>query len=65
MTKLAFHKLSPGGCISETNQKFRSLRKNAQIVLMTSMERAIWNWMATYPAEFADLQVGGVFRLLM
>lgn len=43
--------------VSETIQKFRCLRKNAQIVLMNSMEKAIWNWMDTYPNEFADLQV--------
>jgi hypothetical protein len=24
---------------------------------MTSLEKAIWNWMDTYPHEFADLQV--------
>ncbi|XP_050702406.1 neurofibromin-like, partial [Eriocheir sinensis] len=42
--------------LNETIQKFRSLRKNAQIALMTSLEKAIWNWMDTYPNEFADLQ---------
>ncbi|XP_037791195.1 neurofibromin-like isoform X4 [Penaeus monodon] len=42
--------------LNETIQKFRSLRKNAQIVLMNSLEKAIWNWMDTYPNEFADLQ---------
>ena len=24
---------------------------------MTALERAIWNWMDTYPGEFSDLQV--------
>ncbi|KAK4305959.1 hypothetical protein Pmani_022180 [Petrolisthes manimaculis] len=42
--------------LNETIQKFRCLRKNAQIVLMNSLEKAIWNWMDTYPNEFADLQ---------
>ncbi|XP_042235752.1 neurofibromin-like isoform X1 [Homarus americanus] len=42
--------------LNETIQKFRSLRKNAQLVLMNSMEKSIWNWMDTYPNEFADLQ---------
>ncbi|XP_063853822.1 neurofibromin-like isoform X3 [Scylla paramamosain] len=42
--------------LTETIQKFRSLSKKAQIVLMSSMEKAIWNWMDTYPNEFADLQ---------
>lgn len=27
------------------------------MVLMTSLEKAIWNWMDTYPHEFADVQV--------
>ncbi|XP_066962551.1 neurofibromin isoform X3 [Macrobrachium rosenbergii] len=42
--------------LNETIKTFRSLRKNTQIVLMTSLEKAIWNWMDTYPSEFADLQ---------
>ncbi|XP_076037771.1 neurofibromin-like [Oratosquilla oratoria] len=42
--------------LNETIQKFRLLRKNAQMTLMNSIERAIWNWMDTYPNEFADLQ---------
>ncbi|XP_068081132.1 neurofibromin [Anabrus simplex] len=42
--------------LNETIQKFRLLKKSAQLVLMTSLEKAIWNWMDTYPNEFADLQ---------
>jgi neurofibromin 1 len=41
---------------SEVNLKFRSLRKSAHMVLMTSLEKAIWNWMDTYPQEFMELQ---------
>lgn len=41
----------------ESIQKFKSLKKSAHLVLMTSLEKAIWNWMDTYPHEFADLQV--------
>jgi hypothetical protein len=41
----------------ESIQKFRSLKKPAHLVLMTSLEKAVWNWMDTYPNEFADLQV--------
>ncbi|KAF5281228.1 hypothetical protein FQR65_LT14821 [Abscondita terminalis] len=37
-------------------QKFRLLKKSAYIVLMNSLEKAIWNWMDTYPYEFAELQ---------
>ncbi|KAF5294854.1 hypothetical protein FQA39_LY00338 [Lamprigera yunnana] len=42
--------------LNETIQKFRLLKKTAYIVLMSSLERAIWNWMDTYPYEFAELQ---------
>ncbi|XP_063221250.1 neurofibromin isoform X2 [Bacillus rossius redtenbacheri] len=42
--------------LSETIQKFRLLKKSAHIVLMMSLEKAIWNWMDTYPNEFADIQ---------
>ncbi|XP_072156372.1 neurofibromin isoform X3 [Bemisia tabaci] len=41
---------------NETIQKFRSLKKSAHVILMTSLEKAIWNWMDTFPNEFADLQ---------
>lgn len=43
--------------VVESIQKFRLLKKSAHLVLMTSLEKAIWNWMDTYPNEFADLQV--------
>ncbi len=42
---------------TETIQKFRLLKKSAQVVLMISLEKAIWNWMDTYPHEFAEIQV--------
>lgn len=42
---------------AETIQKFRLLKKSAQVVLMVSLEKAIWNWMDTYPHEFAEIQV--------
>ncbi|KAF6216642.1 hypothetical protein GE061_000988 [Apolygus lucorum] len=42
--------------INETVSKFRSLKKSAHQVLMVSLERAIWNWMDTYPDEFAEVQ---------
>ncbi|XP_043264316.1 neurofibromin isoform X1 [Colletes gigas] len=42
--------------LNETIQKFKQLKKSAPIVLMNSLEKAIWNWMDTYPHEFADLQ---------
>lgn len=40
----------------EAISKFRLLKKTAHLVLVTSLERAIWNWMETYPYEFAELQ---------
>lgn len=43
--------------ISETIQKFKQLKKSAHIVLMNSLEKAIWNWMDNYSHEFTDLQV--------
>ncbi|XP_035709221.1 neurofibromin isoform X4 [Folsomia candida] len=42
--------------LNETVLKFKSLKKGAHVILMTSLERAIWNWMDTYPQEFAELQ---------
>ena len=42
--------------LSEINLKFRSLKKNVHFVLFNSLEKAIWNWMDTYPEEFKDLQ---------
>ena len=41
--------------LNEINQKFRSLRKSAQVVVMTSLERAVWSWLDTYPSEFVDI----------
>ncbi|KAK2723883.1 hypothetical protein QYM36_002292, partial [Artemia franciscana] len=40
----------------ESISKFRVLRKHVHLTLMFSLEKAIWNWMDTYPQEFADLQ---------
>ncbi|XP_020288690.1 neurofibromin isoform X3 [Pseudomyrmex gracilis] len=42
--------------LNETIQKVRQLKKIAYLVLMNSLEKAIWNWMDTHPQEFADLQ---------
>ena len=41
---------------SEAIAKFRTLKKNAHLVLMQSLEKAVWTWMDTYPHEFTDLQ---------
>jgi len=41
---------------AETNAKFRLLKKSAHLVLITSLEKAIWNWLDTYPQEFEELQ---------
>lgn len=42
--------------IFEGVSKFKQLRKNAQQLFVTSLEKAIWNWIETYPFEFADYQ---------
>lgn len=42
--------------LSEVNLKFKSLKKNIHLVLLSCLEKAIWNWMDTYPAEFKALQ---------
>ena len=42
--------------VLEAIQKFRLLKKSAHLVLMNSLEKAIWNWIDTYPYEFAELQ---------
>ena len=34
---------------AEAIAKFRSLKKNAHLILMQSLEKAVWNWMDTYP----------------
>lgn len=41
---------------TEAILKIRNLKKSAHIILMNSLEKAIWNWMDTYPHEFADIQ---------
>jgi len=35
--------------LQEASAKFRTLRKTAHLVLITNLERAIWNWMDAYP----------------
>ncbi|XP_045770385.1 neurofibromin [Maniola jurtina] len=42
--------------LTESIQKFKLLRKSAHIVLVVSLEKAVWNWMDTYPQEFAEVQ---------
>ncbi|XP_061381532.1 neurofibromin isoform X2 [Danaus plexippus] len=42
--------------LNESIQKFKLLRKSAQIVLIISLEKAIWNWMDTHSKEFSEIQ---------
>ncbi|XP_034936145.1 neurofibromin isoform X2 [Chelonus insularis] len=42
--------------LNEIIQKFKLLKKSSHTVLMNALERAIWNWMDTYPHEFAEVQ---------
>ena len=38
------------------NQKFKLMKKSSHLILIVSLEKAIWNWMETYPHEFGELQ---------
>lgn len=42
--------------LNEVVIKWKHLKKGHQIALVTSLEKAIWNWLDTYPDEFKDLQ---------
>jgi neurofibromin 1 len=42
--------------LNEVVNKWKHLKKTHQLVLVTSLEKAIWNWLDTYPDEFKDLQ---------
>ena len=42
--------------LNEVVAKWKHLKKTHQVVLVTSLEKAIWNWLDTYPDEFKDLQ---------
>uniref|UniRef100_A0A336KLD7 CSON013094 protein n=1 Tax=Culicoides sonorensis TaxID=179676 RepID=A0A336KLD7_CULSO len=51
---LDVHKLTK--LLTEAIQKFRLLKKSAHLVLLTSLEKALWNWIEFHPKEFEDLQ---------
>ncbi|XP_058804864.1 neurofibromin [Phymastichus coffea] len=42
--------------LQDTLLKFRQLKKSVHFALISSLDKAICNWMDTYPSEFADLQ---------
>ena len=42
--------------LNEEVQKWRLLKKIHHTELVKSVEKAIWNWLDTYPEEFTDLQ---------
>ncbi|XP_031626332.1 neurofibromin isoform X2 [Contarinia nasturtii] len=42
--------------LTEINQKFRLVKKSAHLALLTSLERAVWNWIEYHPMEFAEIQ---------
>ncbi|EFX74727.1 hypothetical protein DAPPUDRAFT_307021 [Daphnia pulex] len=42
--------------LNETISKSKLLRKSVHLVLIASLEKAIWNWMDTYPHEFTEIQ---------
>ena len=41
--------------LSEAIAKFRLLKKGAQLALMNSLEKAIWNWMDNYRKSLTSL----------
>lgn len=41
---------------TETTQKIRLLKKSAHLILLNSLEKALWNWIEYHPQEFADVQ---------
>ncbi|XP_063696354.1 neurofibromin isoform X2 [Culicoides brevitarsis] len=51
---LDVHKLTK--LLTEAIQKFKLLKKSAHLVLLTSLEKALWNWIEFHPKEFEDLQ---------
>ncbi|CAF1287270.1 unnamed protein product [Adineta steineri] len=42
--------------LNEEVQKWKLLKKTHHTELVKSVEKAIWNWLDTYPEEFTDLQ---------
>lgn len=42
--------------LTEVIQKFKLLKKSAHMVLLSSLEKALWNWIEFHPKEFEDLQ---------
>ncbi|XP_072099532.1 neurofibromin isoform X2 [Mobula birostris] len=41
--------------LQETVFKFKSLKKAAQLAVISSLEKAFWNWVENYPDEFTML----------
>uniref|UniRef100_T1J6E5 Neurofibromin n=1 Tax=Strigamia maritima TaxID=126957 RepID=T1J6E5_STRMM len=41
--------------LNEVIQKLKCLKKSVHLVLLSSLEKVIWNWLDNYPQEFADL----------
>lgn len=42
--------------LTEVIQKFKLLKKSAHMVLLNSLEKALWNWIEFHAKEFEDLQ---------
>lgn len=42
--------------LTEAIQKFKMLKKSAHLILLSSLEKAIWNWIEFHPKEFEELQ---------
>lgn len=42
--------------LTEVIQKYKLLKKSAHLVLLNSLDKAMWNWIEFHPKEFEDLQ---------
>jgi neurofibromin 1 len=42
--------------LTEVIQKFKLLKKSAHMVLLNSLEKAMWNWIEFHPNQFEELQ---------
>lgn len=42
--------------LTETIQKIKLLKKSAHLILLNSLDKALWTWIEFHPYEFAELQ---------
>lgn len=42
--------------LTETTAKIKLLKKSAHLILLNSLDKALWTWIEVHPHEFAELQ---------